>query len=356
MADAEDRTQAASARRLQAARDEGNVPLSRELAPLAVLSAFALVVVMGAPPIARNLVGRMAIFLEQAHRLDPVVGLRAAGWAVAAAAAPFVFAALLAGSAATLLQTRFLLNLSALMPDLARLDPRRGLSRVLSPAVLMEAGKSLLKLAIVGWVCWQALRDVLPELPMGVDWGATQLAERLTRQILRVLLTLLAAQAVLATLDMLRAWLRHAGSLRMSREELRDEQKETDGDPRIKARIRKLRMQRARRRMLAAVPKATVVLTNPTHYAIALAYERGGGGAPRVVAKGVDEVAARIREVAARHNVPLVANPPLARALYRVELDNEIPAEHYKIVAEIIAYIWRLRGQVRDAQAPAAPS
>ena len=131
----------------------------------------------------------------------------------------------------------------------------------------------------------------------------------------------------------------------MSRQEIRDEQKETEGDPKIKQRIRQIRLQRARRRMLAAVPKATVVITNPTHYAVALAYDRAKNAAPRVVAKGVDSLAARIREVAEAHRVPLVANPPLARALHRVEVDTEIPAEHFQAVAEIIAYVWRLRGQ-----------
>ena len=140
---------------------------------------------------------------------------------------------------------------------------------------------------------------------------------------------------------------RFAQRLRMSREDLRQEAKEADGDPAIKARLRQLRHARARRRMLAAVPTATVVVTNPTHYAVALAYERGGQGAPRVVAKGMDEVAARIRAVAAEHGVPLVANPPLARALHPVELDAEVPAEHFKAVAEMIAYVWRLRGRAR---------
>jgi flagellar biosynthetic protein FlhB len=132
----------------------------------------------------------------------------------------------------------------------------------------------------------------------------------------------------------------------MSREEVRQEAKESDGNPHVKRRLKQIRMARARRRMLAAVPTATVIVTNPTHYAIALSYDRMKGGAPRVVAKGVDEIAARIREVATEHRVPLVSNPPLARALYRVELDAEIPAEHFKVVAEIIAYVWRLRGRV----------
>jgi flagellar biosynthetic protein FlhB len=121
-----------------------------------------------------------------------------------------------------------------------------------------------------------------------------------------------------------------------------EEQKETEGDPRVKARLRQIRIVRARRRMLAAVPKATVVITNPTHYAVALAYDRAKHAAPRVVAKGVDTLAARIREVAQENRVPIVANPPLAQALYRVELDADIPAEHYQAVAEIIAYVWRL--------------
>ena len=133
----------------------------------------------------------------------------------------------------------------------------------------------------------------------------------------------------------------------MSRVDIRDEAKESEGDPKIKARIRQIRMQRARRRMLAAVPQATVVVTNPTHYAVALAYDRATNAAPRVLAKGVDTMAARIREAAQAHGIPLVANPPLARALYRVELDADIPAEHFQAVAEIIAYVWRLSRGVR---------
>jgi len=134
--------------------------------------------------------------------------------------------------------------------------------------------------------------------------------------------------------------------MRMSRQDQVDEQKEAEGDPRHKAKLRALRRARARRRMMAAVPTATVVITNPTHYAVALAYERGTQAAPRVVAKGTDEVAARIRAIARDSRVPLIANPPLARALHQVEVDAEVPAEHFKAVAEIIAYVWRLRDQV----------
>ena len=160
--------------------------------------------------------------------------------------------------------------------------------------------------------------------------------------MLHVILVVLPAQAAIAAVDFLWVSLRHARGLRMSRHDIIEEQKETEGDPRVKARLRQIRMARARRRMLAAVPKATVVITNPTHYAVALVYDRAKHAAPRVVAKGVDTLAARIREVAAENRVPLVANPPLARALYRVEVDADIPAEHFQAVAEIIAYVWRL--------------
>ena len=132
-------------------------------------------------------------------------------------------------------------------------------------------------------------------------------------------------------------------SLRMTVQEMKDEIKETEGDPLVKSRLRRLRQQRAKQRIQAAMSKATVVVTNPTEYAVALAYQSGSAGAPRVVAKGVDFLAARIRELARQNTIPIVPNPPLARALYLVEIDTEIPAQHYKAVAEIIAYVWRLR-------------
>ena len=146
---------------------------------------------------------------------------------------------------------------------------------------------------------------------------------------------------------MIRTRISFNASLRMTRQEQRDEHRDSDGDPHVKGRIRQIRMQRAKRRMMQAVPQATVVVTNPTHYAVALVYDRATNGAPRVVAKGMDEMAARIREVARAAGVPLVANPPLARALYPLPLDAEVPAEQFKAVAELIAYVWRLKAVAR---------
>jgi flagellar biosynthetic protein FlhB len=310
-----------------------------------VLSVVALVLLMASPGIARNVVKRLSLLLAHADRIEPMVALRMAAEAVVVGAAPVVLAALAAGAAAVLLQTGFLVRLHAASPDFSRLDPRRGLKRIFSVTSLIESGKSLAKVTVVGWAGWQAVGSTaLPGMRKAMGWDAGTLADHVMQQMLGLLLAMLAAQAVIATLDLLYVRIHHTNSLRMSRQDIMDEHKEAEGDPHTKRRIRQIRVQRARRRMLKAVPRATVVVTNPTHYAVALAYDRARGGAPRVVAKGVDLMAARIRELAQDNRVPLVANPPLAHALYRVELDAEIPAEHYKAVAGIIAYVWRLRG------------
>ncbi len=347
--DREDRTEAATARRLQTAREQGNVALSRELPPAAGLAAAALVLMLAAPQAARELGRVLADLLGQSHAMTPIAGLRVAALAALPMILTFAAAASVAAIASVLGQTGLSLRLEALQPSLGRLNLRRNLGRIAGPAAFVELGRSLLKLGLGGWAMWQALSASRDWLGLALLWQPGTLLDRSARLAARVLLAALAAQALVAAADLARARWSHARSLRMSRQELREEQREADGDPQIKARIRRIRLTRARRRMLASVARATVVVTNPTHYAVALSYERGGGGAPRVVAKGADAMAARIRELAAQARVPLVANPPLARALWQVELDTEIPAVLFQAVAEIIAYVWRLRTPARRA-------
>lgn len=341
-ADQEDKTEAPSSRRIERARADGQVALSQEVAALAVLGGAALVALLAAPSAASSLTVQLAVMLEQAHMLQPLPTLRHALLLALQAAAPFALAALVCGSVATLLQTGFLLSPKAAAPDFGRLDPRKGLARLFGSAALFEAGKSLVKVVVVGFAAWLALADALPALFSASGWPPGQLLERTMNLVLHLLAAMLVAQAIIAVLDVVVVRLRHTRSLRMTRQELLDETKESEGDPHVKGRIKRLRMQRARRRMLAAVPKATVVVTNPTHYAVALSYARDSQAAPRIVAKGVDSMAARIRAIAEQNRVPVVANPPLARALYPLPLDREIPAEFFKPVAEIIAYVWRL--------------
>ena len=339
----EDRTEAATPRRLQKAREEGQVPVSRELTTFAGLGAVTLTLVIAGPQTVHNLTLRLSVLLARAHTLS--LGTPVARLAVTAgawAAAPFTLAALIAGVAAVLLQTRFMLSGHGLRPDVSRISPRAGLRRIFSPESAIEAAKSLAKVAVLGLVLWRVLLADLPGLLSAPYGEPSQILGRAAGPMLHIVLVVLAAQAGMAALDYFWVVFRHSRKLRMSRHDILEEQKETEGDPRLRARLRQTRTIRARRRMLAAVPKATVVVTNPTHYAIALAYDRAKQAAPRVVAKGVDSLAARIREVAEENRVPVVANPPLARALYRVEVDADIPAEHYQAVAEIIAYVWRL--------------
>lgn len=349
-----DRTEAATPRRIIRAREEGNVAVSRELPAFASLAAAVLALAMLGPSLARQLTAELAGFLAHAGTIDltrqaPAIIGSALGSALRAVA-PIAGAALVAGTATAFLQSGFLLRTAALIPDPTILSPGRWLRRVLSPEGLLEQAKAIAKLVVLGLATWTVL-DNVPALADAAFVTPGDLVALAEKDIFSVLGPVLVALAAASVLDQLWVRLRHARALRMSREEVRQELKETEGDPEIKSRLRQIRKARAKGRMLGAVKKATVVVTNPTHYAVALAYQRGIEGAPRVVAKGVDALAVRIRKIAKENHVPIIANPPLARALYRIELDAEIPPEHYKAVAELIAYIWRLGAGTPGARA-----
>jgi flagellar biosynthetic protein FlhB len=279
------------------------------------------------------------------------VALHLAGRALLVLALPMALVVGLAAAAGILLQTGFLVNLSAIAPDFSRISPLSGLKRVFGTHHMMEAAKSILKVAVVGFAGWSALSGALPQVMAALNWTPGRLVEQLWAQLATALVAMLGAYGLFTVFDVLKTRHSFFAGLKMTKQEQRDEMKDADGDPHIKAKQKQIRMQRARRRMMADVPKATVVVTNPTHYAVALLYDRANGGAPRIVAKGMDEVAARIRAVAEESGVPLVANPPLARALYPMKLGSEIPQEHFKAVAELIAYVWRLKA---PAARPAA--
>ena len=337
----QDRTEPATPRRIEKAREEGQVALSREVSGFAALGGGVLGLMIGLPPLGAELLRGLRGALERAHEVRPVAAALELGWLGLMVVLPAALLAAAGAILATFLQTRMLVSAKPLKPQLARISPIAALKRMFGPEGAVEFLRTLVKLGLVGAALWWMLGDpgrlvALFALPPAA------LLRACGRAALDLALAALVAFALIGVLDWLWVRWRHLEKLRMTRQELREELRENEGDPHVKARIRQIRQSRARSRMMAAVPKAAVVVTNPTHYAVALAYDQEAGAAPRVVAKGVDAMAARIRAAAEAAGVPMVANPPLARALYRVELEAEIAPEHYQAVAEIIAYVWRL--------------
>jgi len=344
----QDKTEEATPRRLEKAREEGQIAISREVVGFVALGFGLIGIMFGLPPLGTELMRGMRGVLENGHQLQ--VGLVATEMMRLGllAVLPITAMGMIGAIAGTMLQSRGLVSAKGLKPQFSRLNPGSGIKRLLGPDGAIEFLRTLIKLGVVCAALWWALGDPR-ELRAALSLGPHDLLRMMVRSSMDLFIAALIAFAGIAVLDYLVVRFRHLHKLRMTRQELRDEVKESEGDPMIKGRIRSLRMARARRRMMAAVPKAAVVITNPTHYAVALAYDENAQAAPKVVAKGTEAVAARIRALAEDSGVPLVANPPLARALFKLELETEIPAEHYQAVAEIIAYVWRLRGRAGAA-------
>ena len=340
-----DRTETATARHLDQARDEGQVPLSREFTAFVTMASVACILALRLPATIRDFLSYMVLSFSTVGQKAALgsSGIHLFLSETLMAISPFLITAVFAGAAAVLLQTRFLLHLGALAPQLQRASPVAGIKRIFGFSGFVELMKSIAKLGLFFVVLRAATKGDWEAL-IGLPWADPRKSlSAMTGPSLHLFAAGLSVQAIAAGADMMWVRFRHARDLRMTKQDIRDEMKDTDGNPHIKARIRGIRIMRARKRMMANVPSATVVITNPTHYAVALAYDRTKNAAPRIVAKGTDAVATRIREVAMRHGVPLVANPPVARALYRFELDTEIPPAYYKVVAEIVAYVWRFQ-------------
>ena len=345
---AADKTEEATPRRLEKAREEGQVIISRELISFTVLGAGLLGMVFGLPTLGYELMRGMRGVMENTHQLQiALVGPEMMRLGLMAIL-PVMAMGMIGAIAATMLQSRGLISAKGLKPQFSRINPASGIKRLLGPEGAIEFLRTLIKLAVICAALWWALGDP-QELRMVLSLSPGDLLQQMMQASMDLFIAAVLAFAAIAVLDYLVVRFRHLRRLRMTRQELREEVKESEGDPQIKGRIRNLRMARARRRMMAAIPKAAVIITNPTHYAVALAYDETSQAAPRVVAKGTEVVAARIRAVAEEAGVPLVSNPPLARALFKLELETEIPAEHYQAVAEIIAYVWRLRGRAGAA-------
>jgi flagellar biosynthesis protein FlhB len=350
-----DRSEKATAKRIREAREKGQIPRSRELSTAIVVTATtaSLSIQAGTLPAAA------ARWLTQYwHALpqtlqQPGDGLRLAASAIRggfALLAPTLLTSLVAALLAPLLVGGWNFASGALAPDWGRLNPLRGFGRIFSGNSLVELGKSVLKVGLIGGV---SVLLFLHDRPLLLVLGGLPLVEALARGArLAVdgLLWLGSSLLVIAAIDVPWQLFSYAKQLRMTQQEVREEAKQSEGRPEVKGRIRRLQHAMSRGRMAESVPKADVVVTNPTHYAVALQYQPGKDRAPRVVAKGLDLLAQEIRSLARDHRVPVVEAPPLARALYRsCEIDMEIPGALYHATAQVLSYVYQLKAHVRGA-------
>jgi flagellar biosynthetic protein FlhB len=357
-----ERTESPSLQRLEKAREEGQVPQSRELATFVVLMVGGAALWMMGGTLGTGLADTMrsGLTFDAAFIADPSNALsRLSGLTmnIVAVFAPLFVLLVLAAMASPMLLRGWLFSAKAVMPKFSRLNPVSGIKRLISLQGLAELVKALFKVGLLGavavWLIWSK-RDAIFSLSMeSIPVATHHLGDLINRGFLQIA----GAMIFIVIADVpFQLWSHHK-KLMMTKEELRQEAKESEGDPQIKARIRQQQREISRRRMMAEIPHADVVVTNPTHYAVALKYSDGDMRAPRVVAKGADLVAMRIREIAAANGVPTLEAPPLARALHQhTELGDEIPAALYAAVAEVLAYVFQLRHfRTAGGHAPSMP-
>ncbi len=358
------KTEEPSAKKLEEARSKGQVASSKEVNNWAILLTATLILTAFAPYTAATISSSLRVFVEKAHAIE--VGPGGVGNVVGAVFAEMLLVLLgpmvlimLAGAAASVAQTGLLFTAEPMKPDLSKLSPLAGVKRLFSLKQMVEFLKGILKILIVGGMAAWVLSPVFESIEHFAMIDILDTAGELRSILLQLMFTVLMAVTVLAVADVAYQRYEHHQKMKMSKQEVKEEYKQTEGDPHVKARLRQLRAEKARRRMMAEVPKADVVVTNPTHFAVALKYDPDKHGAPMVTAKGQDLIALKIREVAGEHEVPIVENPPLARALHAAcDIDQEIPPDHYKAVAEVISYVFGLKGRriEKPSDSPATPT
>ena len=350
--DESSKTEEATGRKLEKAHEEGQFAVSREVNHLMAMIGILIIVAWIAPPVMSHIKDELARFITEAHQFPTdsegirlLVG-RAMEDALYYAAAPTLLLLVL-GVLSTVLQIGFNFTWASLKIDFNKLNPITGLQRMFKlDHQAVEMGKNLVKLIAIGIVVFLILRPVVLgfEHFIGIDFSS--MLWEIHGVAYRMMIAIVLVVVVITAADVAYQRFTFAKKMRMTKQEVKDEYKQTEGDPLVKSKIRAMRMQKARQRMMAAVPQADVVVTNPTHFAVAMKYDPASGRAPVVVAKGADFIAATIRKIAEEHDVPVVRNPPLARTLYdTVEIDHEIPAEQYRAVAEVITFVYKLKGR-----------
>lgn len=348
--DPESKTEEATPRKLADARKKGDVAKSPDVASALSLLGAASVILMAGGWFATSMAEQLLPFIASPHRmmggLDAGAGVEIGAhalWAIAPFLGAVMLATIVGGAGGNLAQSGLIFTAQKIKPDWSRLSPLKGFKRIFGPDGLVQFLKTFLKLAAVVLICWLVLRPHLREFENMAAMPPSMILPMARDLAIALMVSAIVFLGLTAGADYLWQRYRFAERMKMTKQELKEDYKQSEGDPHVKAKLKQIRAQRGRQRMMQNVPKATVIVTNPTHYSVALRYDTGDA-APVCVAKGVDALALRIREVAREHKVPIVENVPLARALYAaVDVDETIPREHFEAAARVIGFVMQRR-------------
>ena len=350
MADDMEKTEEPTPKKIEDAKKEGNVPKSQDL-----VSFITLIVAIGAT---------FALFMFMSHRIFNLyhyysslmgkeitkelvfqIGLHSLKELVLIVI-PLSLTVAISGVVANVMQFGFIFTTKPLEPNFSKIDPIKGFGKLFSLKKLLDGLKTTLKVAVVFVVAFYFLVDFTKELQSAVLFDLKSQFMWLLDKAMVLIAVMIILFLVFAVIDLMLVRYQYFKDLRMSKQEIKDEYKQMEGDPQVKARIKKLQMEMAQKRMMNDIPSADVVITNPTHYAVALRYDKEKENAPRVIAKGMDHLALKIKEIAREHMIQVVENPPLARELYKsCEIDDTIPETLFKAVAEVLAFVYKARGE-----------
>ncbi|NCO02810.1 MAG: flagellar biosynthesis protein FlhB [Alphaproteobacteria bacterium] len=346
------KTEEPTPKKLDESRKKGQVALSREVNNWIMLFAGTLVVLAIGPSAMSRLKTIMSSFIEKAHLMPTVpsgIGdvLAQSFFEVMGILTLPLLVLMFAAFVGPFIQIGPLFAPDTIKPDISKVSIFKGFKRLFSMRSIMEFVKGLVKIGIIGFIGVLILMPFYGQIDHMIGQPVLASMEELQHLVLLLMSGILLVLMVVAVADLLYQRYEHIKKMRMTKQELKDEYKQTEGDPHVRAKLRALRQEKARGRMMQAVPEADVIITNPTHFSIALKYDPEEMDAPVVVAKGIDDLAMRIREVAKEHDIPLVENKPLARVLFdQVDVDSMIPEQHFEAVAKVISYVFQLKGKL----------
>ncbi|MDX1923655.1 MAG: flagellar biosynthesis protein FlhB [Rickettsiaceae bacterium] len=349
--DKDSKTEQPSERKLEESIEKGQISYSREVTSFAMLLSLAIVSSFILPYSAQKIGFSLKLLIEHAGVMEPnQIGfgklmMQYFNYAILFFTPVFIFFIIMIILSSFLQQGRFIIAPEVLMPSLSRISLQSGLKRMFSGKSLMEFAKGLVKIIITGTIIYYIVISDIKALSLYSTMSEAGIIKELGKIVNDILVSICVLMFAVAFADFFYQKYEYIKNLMMTRHEVKEEYKQAEGSPEVKSRQRKLMSDVARKRMMANVPKADVIITNPEHYSIALEYKQGLMPAPIIIAKGMDLVALKIREIAKENDIPIVENPPLARALYLVGLGNLVPTEHYEAVAEVIGYVYKMKNK-----------